>query len=103
MSVTCQSNAGATPGGYDRVMRLTLLALALPLFACSTTPSARNASTGVELVQLVGPAELNYPRGTIEVQFGLRITNQSGEAIKLRQIQMTPVGLGGAYRLITRT
>ena len=84
-------------------MRLTLLALALPLIACATTPSAKNASTEVELVQLLGPADLNYPRGSIEVQFGLRITNQSGDAIKLRQIQVMPVGVGGAYRVVTRT
>jgi hypothetical protein len=79
------------------------LALLLALTACSTASSVREASTKVELVQLVGPAELNYPRGDIEVQFGLRITNQSPVAIRLRQIQMTPVGLGGPYQLVNRT
>ena len=86
-----------------QMMRLTVLALALPLIACGTTQSAKTASTRVELVQLVGPAELNYPRGAIEVQFGLKITNQSAGAITLRQVQMTPVGLGGSYRLATAT
>jgi|SRR5688572_21135804 len=82
---------------------VTLLACALILIACSTTQSGTGAATEVELTQLVGPAELNYPRGDIEVKFGLRISNQSANAIRLRQIQMTPVGLGGPYRLINRT
>ena len=75
----------------------------LTVAGCSSSPSAVTAPTEVHLVQLVGPAELNYPRGDIEIQFGLRITNQSPAAIRLRQIQMTAVGAGGPYRLINRT
>jgi hypothetical protein len=84
-------------------MRLPLLALSLVLVACGTTQSGKSASTEVQLIQLMGPAELNYPRGVMEVQFGLRITNQSADPIRLRQIQMTPVGLGGAYRLLSQS
>ena len=64
--------------------RLTVLACSLILVACSTTQSGKSASTEVQLVQLIGPAELNYPRGAIEVQFGVRITNQSADAIRRR-------------------
>jgi hypothetical protein len=60
-------------------------------------------ATTVELFQLIGPADLNFPSGSIEVQFGLRTTNESPDTIRLRQIQMTPVGLGGPYTIRNRT
>lgn len=83
--------------------RLTLLACAFALLACSSTQSPTNATTTTELFQLIGPADLNYPGGSIEVKFGLRVQNGSPGPIKLRQIQMAPVGLGGPYRLRSRT
>jgi hypothetical protein len=88
--------------------RLPLLACALLAAACSTAPkSDAPAATNVlqpeiQMIQLVGPADLNYPSGLIEVQFGLRIANNSSEAIRLRQVEMTPVGFGGPYRVRRR-
>lgn len=83
--------------------RLTILACAVLLAACSSAPKAKLLEPDVEMYQVVGPADLNYPRGSIEVQFALRIANNSSETIKLRQVDMTPVGLGGPYEIVRRT
>lgn len=85
--------------------RLTLLACALLLLAgsCGTGNRAKIAPPELELYQMIGPADLNYPRGAIEVQFALKIANKSAEPITLRQIQMMPVGMGGPYRIESHT
>lgn len=83
--------------------RLTLLACVAVLAACASGPKAKIIQPDVEMYQLVGPADLNYPSGAIEVQFALRISNRSSEAIKLRQVEMTPVGMGGPYVITRRT
>lgn len=84
--------------------RLALIACVAVLAACASGgPKARIIEPDVEMYQLVGPADLNYPGGSIEVQFALRISNRSSEAIKLRQVEMTPVGAGGPYTITRRT
>lgn len=83
--------------------RLTLLACAFAILACSSSSSTNIIKPDVDLYQLIGPADLNYPGGTIEVQFALRVANKSGEPITLQQIQMMPVGAGGPYRVVQRT
>jgi hypothetical protein len=86
-----------------RIMkRLALLVCAFAILSCSSS-TANVIKPEVNLYQLVGPADLNYPSGTIEVQFALRVENKSGEPITLEQIQMMPVGLGGPYRITQRT
>lgn len=55
------------------------------------------------MIQLNGPADQNFPAGEIEVQFALRIANKSGETIKLKQVEMFPVGLGGPYEIRRKT
>jgi hypothetical protein len=82
--------------------RLALLACAVLAAACSSGPKVNIIQPELQMYQLVGPADLNYPSGAIEVQFGLRIANKSGETIKLRKIDLTPVGLGGPYTVRRR-
>jgi hypothetical protein len=86
--------------------RLPFLVCALLAAACASAPASapdvKIIQPDIEMTQLVGPADLNYPSGAIEVQFGLRIANRSGETIKLRQVEMTPVGVGGPYRVRRR-
>ena len=79
--------------------RAVLAACLIALAACSSAPQANLLQPDVEMYQLIGPADLNYPPGSIEVQFGLRIANRSSEPIKLRQVEMTPVGSGGPYEI----
>lgn len=86
-----------------RTFLLTAVAAAL-LSAC--TSSAPDVPTAADLkllepeirfVQLVGPADLQYPAGDIEVKYGLRIVNKSAEAFTLRRVRVEPVNLGGPY------
>lgn len=82
--------------------RAALLLTCLALASCAGT-QANIIQPDVDLVQLIGPADQNYPEGSMEVQFALRVKNNSAEPIELRQVQMIPVGEGGPYRLVTRT
>ena len=43
------------------------------------------------LVQLVGPEQLNWESGMIEMKYALRINNLAAEPITLRQIQIQTV------------
>jgi hypothetical protein len=53
-----------------------------------------------EIRQLVGPAELNYEEGAIEVKFRLDIGNRAGIPMTLRRIEIRTVNPeGGAYTL----
>ncbi len=49
------------------------------------------------LVQLIGPEELNWEAGQIEMKYALRIHNLAADAITLRQIQIQTVGMEGPY------
>ena len=83
--------------------RLTLLACAFAVLACASGPRVDIIQPDVEMFQLVGPADQNFPSGLIEVQYALRITNRSSEPIKLTQVQINPVGAGGPYSVVRRT
>ena len=53
--------------------------------------------------QLVGPAELNYPQGPIEVQYEFEIENNATVPLTLRRVRVSTVNpIGGAYRLVPR-
>ena len=76
--------------------------------ACFTILACASNNTKIippelDFVQLSGPAEQNYAQGDIEVQYGLRVANRSSEPITLRHIQVQQMGLGGPYRLVSRT
>ncbi|HEY0142970.1 MAG TPA: hypothetical protein VGF48_18880 [Thermoanaerobaculia bacterium] len=79
--------------------RLALLAACAAVLACSSGQKVKVIRPEIGLVQLVGPADLNYPTGDIEVQYAMRIANRSSEAITLRRIELSPVGGGGPYTL----
>ena len=83
----------------------TLLAagLAFGLIACAGGNATSVSPPELTFVQLSGPADQNYTGGRIEVQYGLRIANRSGETITLRQIQIQPVGAGGPYRVVPKS
>jgi hypothetical protein len=83
--------------------RISLLAAFLLIGACATGSGDEVSRADIEMFQLVGPADLGYPSGEIEIKFGLRIGNPTSEAITLRQVELVPVGLGGPYEVIRRT
>jgi hypothetical protein len=83
---------------------LIALAACLTFIACGSSAPAGNSAAGkivpeVELVQLVGPEELNWERGEIEMKYALRVSNPSAEPITLRQIRLQTVGTEGPYMI----
>jgi hypothetical protein len=77
---------------------LILAALVMAAGCSSSTQNAKIIEPEVELLQIVGPAELNYPTGNVDVQFEFRIFNKSSEPITLKHLDLASVG-GGAYSL----
>jgi hypothetical protein len=78
------------------------------VFGCASSRSAAPADTAphdkivlpnITFIQLVGPADLNFPSGLIQVQYGMRVENRDNDAITLRSIELTPVGTTGPYVL----
>jgi hypothetical protein len=84
---------------------LAIAILCISFLGCGSSSSTGAAGPAIAqpeilFVQMVGPEELNWPRGPIEVQYGLRITNPGTAAITLRQIELSPSGSdSGAYRV----
>lgn len=88
--------------------QLFVSAVCAAIIACSSSGSGSNVPTAekigtvapqTELVQLVGPEQLNWEAGEIELKYALRVTNPTAEAITLRQIQIQTVGQEGPYNI----
>jgi hypothetical protein len=75
------------------------LAACLMVLACGSAQS-ENALVDIELAELVGAAEQNYPFGRFDVQFGVRVNNRSQESVTLHQIALEPASPGGPYILL---
>ena len=82
--------------------RLAAVAVSLLLVACASGTSNQNVKLiepEVSMVQLIGPAEMSYPNGQIDVKFGIDIINKSAEPITLRSIEFSTRAGGGAYEI----
>jgi hypothetical protein len=75
------------------------LSLGLLIAACSSSPK-RSAIVRpeIEIEEAVGPGDVGYPRGIIEVQFAMKISNPSTQPVTLRRIEIQSLG-GGGYTL----
>jgi hypothetical protein len=88
----------------DRARSCALLALAgfaLLAAACSTgraNGDGNRLRPDIAIEQLVGPAQLGYPGGRVDIQYEVRVGNRAAEPITLRRIEVSSIG-GGAYRL----
>jgi hypothetical protein len=87
-------------------MRTFLAAAALAAVACSSsgpaTPKqkAEIPPPDFEIRQLVGPAQLNYEEGAIEVKYRLDIGDRADVPITLSRLEIVTVNPeGGAYAL----
>jgi hypothetical protein len=88
-------------------MRILLAAAAIAFAACSTSSSpgtpkqkAQIPAPDFEIRQLIGPAQLNYEEGRIEVKYRLDIGNRADIQITLSRIEIVTVNPeGGAYTL----
>ena len=90
-------------------MQTLFAAAALAAVACSSsgpaTPKqkAEIPQPDFEIRQLVGPAELNYEEGAIEVKYRLDIGNRAAVPITLSRLEIVTVNPeGGAYTLDPR-
>jgi hypothetical protein len=86
---------------------LSLAAILLLATACSSSssggPTAKIIPPTLDILQIVGPPELGYPEGPMEVKYEFRITNNSSEPITLQKVQVsTSNPSGGAYRITRR-
>jgi hypothetical protein len=91
--------------------RLLAFAACAVLVACSSSNPAPDAASDagasqakvvepeISFVQLVGPEELNWPVGELELKYALRVENRDASPITLRQIQIETVGQQGPYYL----
>ena len=78
--------------------RLPLLLLAVAALACSSGSQRANIiRPEIDIRQLVGPSDLAYPRGIMEIQYEVRVANRSSEPITLRRIDVQSVGTGAYY------
>jgi hypothetical protein len=87
-------------------MRILLAAAAIAAVACSSAgpatlkQKAEIPKPDFEIRQLVGPAELNYETGAIEVKYRLEIGNRADVPITLSRLEIVTVNPeGGAYTL----
>jgi hypothetical protein len=90
-------------------MKRILALAAIVLAACSSSsPATPKQKASIpepefELRQLIGPPELNYEEGNIEVKFRLDIGNRADVPITLSRVEMVTVNPpGGAYTLDSR-
>lgn len=84
--------------------RLAAVLTSLVVLSCASSGTSETGANAAAVpqpeflfVQLVGPQELNWPVGELEVQYGVRVVNRANIPIRLRQIELTPVGGEGAY------
>jgi hypothetical protein len=76
-------------------MRSSALAL-LVLFGCSSGGDVKITKPTIDLLQLYGPSDLGFARGTgrMLAEFGFQITNRAAEPITLRRIELSSIGTG---------
>jgi hypothetical protein len=85
-------------GVMKRLACSALLALAALSCSSSNPADAKRVRPEIGIEQLVGPAQIGYPGGLVDIQYEVTVGNQSDETITLRRIEVSSIG-GGAYRL----
>ncbi|HEX7419452.1 MAG TPA: hypothetical protein VF505_06175 [Thermoanaerobaculia bacterium] len=83
---------------------IAFCALLLAIAACTSSSASHNGPVtplpSVEIVQIYGPADVNYSRGMsfVDAQFSLEITNPSTDPITLKHVTLESVG-GSSIRM----
>ena len=87
-------------------MRRGLLLLSILFAACATSksstsqPQAKIPEPAIGLEQVVGPRELGYPYGQIEIKYNFAVQNNAKFPITLTRVDLQPTGVaGGPYTL----
>ena len=81
-----------------------LLASLIVFAACATSKSSQPRASipdpGIGIEQVVGPRELGYPNGPIEVKYNFAVQNNAPIPMTLTRIDIQSEGVaGGAYTL----
>ena len=79
-----------------------LLAATIVFASCASSSSskAKVPEPGIGIEQTVGPAQLGYPYGPMEVKYDLAVQNNAPETITLIRIDVQSINpSGGAYTL----
>jgi hypothetical protein len=83
--------------------RLALLAAAILLAACSSTPQGPKANIPApdfDIEQTFGPGDVGYPDNPIDVKYRIHIVNNATIPITLKRVNLHTVNPpGGAYTL----
>ena len=83
-------------------MKRALVVLSILFASCATPKSTRPAipDPGIGIEQVVGPRELGYPYGPIEVKYNFAVQNNASIPMTLTSIDIQSEGVaGGAYTL----
>lgn len=85
-----------------------LIVAAVVLAACTSSapkgPKADIPAPEFQIVQVVGPSQLTFEEGNIEVQYRVTIRNRAQVPMTLRRIELRTVNpAGGAYTLVPRS
>lgn len=77
---------------------LLIAASTLATAGCSSSNNPNEVTPRPEVVldQLVGPGDLGYPGGRVDIQYQMSIVNPSNETVRLRYLDISSSG-GGAY------
>jgi hypothetical protein len=86
-------------------MKRVAIALAcLAIWTCGTSSTQSNDSrVAIDVRQLSGPADQGFPGGFFKVLLAFELTNQTDEALTLKQLDLDSMGGGGPYRLRKET
>jgi hypothetical protein len=79
---------------------LALISLTFASCASSKQPASKIPEPQIGIEQVVGPAELGYPYGPIEIKYNLAVQNNAAEPITLIRVDLQSSNpIGGAYSL----
>lgn len=83
--------------------RLPFAVLLLLAIACASSKSSGNKTPKpdppIDIEQLVGPSDLGYPYGPIEVQYQVVVQNPTSQPITLIRVDVSTLSGGGGYSL----
>ena len=85
--------------------RLPLALILILAAACASSKSQNGKSKPdppIEIEQVVGPAELNYPYGPVEVQYQLTIQNPTSQPITVTRVAVATLNSQGAAYTLRR-
>src|ERR1700747_2867450 len=88
-----------------RSMKRSLPLLLVVVAACATSPKSTKPTVnipdpGIGIEQVVGPRELGYPYGPIEVKYNFAVQNNASIPMTLTRIEIQGEGVaGGSYSL----